>query len=180
MGDAGELNVLAALALTRSLIKDESKVIEAIKSFHGLAHRCQLVAQEQNVQWIDDSKGTNIGATVAAIKSIPRPIILIIGGIYKGGSLDELATAIQDRVIQVLAFGQDKQVFVDALNQHTKVDQLHNLSECVDAAYSIAEPGQAVLFSPACASFDMFANYIERGLAFQSEVNKKMQVDCGS
>jgi UDP-N-acetylmuramoylalanine--D-glutamate ligase len=172
LGATGELNVLAALALTDSFIHDQVKAIEAIRMFKGLPHRSEVVLENNNVQWIDDSKGTNVGATVSAITGLDRQIVLILGGVHKGGSLDALIDAVRDRVTLVIAFGRDKQIFVDALNNITQVVQQSSLKASVEYAYQKAKPGEAVLFSPACASFDMFANYIERGLAFQAAVKE--------
>ena len=174
LGSSGELNVLAALALTQSLIKDESKAVEAIKQFKGLPHRCELIIEHNNVKWIDDSKGTNVGATVSAIQGLGQSLILILGGVHKGGSLDDLCAAIKDRVSHVIVFGRDRQVFIDALREHVDIKEASSLQQCVDYAYQLAKPAQAVLFSPACASFDMFVNYIERGLAFKTAVLAKV------
>ena len=179
LGEVGELNVLAAFAITDRFIHDYEQAAYVIKSFQGLAHRCQLVATKNDIQWIDDSKGTNIGATVAAIKSITRPLILIVGGVHKGGSLDDLVQITQGRDIKVITFGRDGHLFSEALDKHADVIQQQNLNACIELAHHIAQPGQAVLFSPACASFDMYTNYIERGLAFQSEVHNKLQVNHG-
>lgn len=175
LGVSGELNVLAALALTDALVSDQATAVAAIKKFQGLAHRCELVIVNNGVTWIDDSKGTNVGATVSAINGLDQPLILILGGVYKGGQLSDLCEISRQRVKHVIAFGQDKQVFIDALNGCVNVQQADTLSECVDLAYQLASPGFTVLFSPACASFDMFANYVERGLAFKQLVREKQQ-----
>ena len=172
VGDVGILNTLAALALTENYIEDYSKAVNAIKLFDGLPHRCQLILEEKGIKWIDDSKGTNIGATVSAIKSIDTPKILILGGVHKGGSLKALIDAVQNNVKHVITFGQDKKVFTQAMQGVVDVTELDLLSEAVSHACKIATKGDAVLFSPACASMDMFVNYIERGLEFQSQVKK--------
>lgn len=175
MGEVGELNVLAALALTHSYIKNEAKAITAISAFEGLPHRCQMIAEHNSVKWIDDSKGTNIGATVSAINGLKEPLVLILGGMHKGGALDELVSAVQGKVSHVIAFGQDKQIFIDALNEFVTTESALTIKDCVALARQVAVPGCAVLFSPACASFDMFSNYIERGLAFQNEVRRQLE-----
>lgn len=177
LGMTGELNVLAALALTDSLVTDQAKALEAIRSFKGLPHRCELVCEYNHVQWIDDSKGTNVGATASAITGLDRPIVLIVGGVHKGGSLDELIAAVRNGVDLVIAFGRDKQIFINALKDVVEVIQQNSLTASVEYAYQKAKPGAAVLFSPACASFDMFSNYVERGLAFQSAVKQCIQRD---
>ena len=181
VGVTGELNVLAALALTESFVHDHEKALEAVRLFKGLSHRCEMVAEINNVQWIDDSKGTNVGATVSAILGLDRPIVLILGGVHKGGSLDALIDAVNDRVGLVIAFGRDQQVFIDALKDVVEVCQKSSLSASVEYAYQKSRPGDVVLFSPACASFDMFSNYIERGLAFQAAVKQSvLKADDGS
>jgi UDP-N-acetylmuramoylalanine--D-glutamate ligase len=172
MGVTGELNTLAALALTDSFIQDQAKALETIRRFKGLPHRCELVLEKNNVQWIDDSKGTNVGATVSAITGLDRPIVLILGGVHKGGSLDALIDAVRDRVVLVIAFGRDKQIFIDALKDFVEVVEQNSLTGSVEHAYQKAKIGAAVVFSPACASFDMFSNYVERGLAFQAAVKQ--------
>ena len=172
LGLTGELNVLAAWALSESFIHDPDKVRETIRTFKGLPHRCEVVVEQNGMQWINDSKGTNVGATVSAIASINRPIILILGGVHKGGSIDLLLQAVQTRVKLVIVFGRDKQVFIDALKDVVQIVEQSSLNECVEFAHQMAEPGDAVLFSPACASFDMFSNYIERGQVFTSAVKQ--------
>lgn len=175
LGSTGELNVLAALAVTQKLLSDEPKALDAIRCFKGLSHRCEVVTEHNGVSWIDDSKGTNVGATVSAIEGINQSVILIVGGVYKGGSLDELCVAVEKSVSHIIAFGQDKNIFIEALSDYSIVKKASSMKECVEHAYQLVEPGQAVLFSPACASFDMFLNYIERGNAFKSEVLAKTE-----
>ena len=172
LGATGELNVLAALALTQTFVHDQAKALETIRMFKGLPHRCELVLESNNVQWINDSKGTNVGATVSAITGLDRPIVLILGGIHKGGSLQTLVEAVRDRVCLVIVFGRDKQAFIDALKGVVEIVQQNSLVDCVEFALQKAKSGQVVLFSPACASFDMFSNYIERGLVFQIAVKQ--------
>lgn len=170
LGAAGELNVLAALALCHEYIRDENAALNAIRNFNGLPHRCELVVEQDNVQWINDSKGTNVGATVAAILSFDRPQILIVGGIHKGGSIDMLVRAVQEKVRLVIAYGRDKEIFIEALRESTAVVVADSLMHAVQQAVQHVNRGETVLFSPACSSFDMFANYQERGHAYQQAV----------
>ncbi|MDW3096307.1 MAG: UDP-N-acetylmuramoyl-L-alanine--D-glutamate ligase [Gammaproteobacteria bacterium] len=172
LGVAGEQNTLAALALTDSYIKHQGKALEAIRAFKGLPHRCEIVLEKNGVQWIDDSKGTNVGATVSAILGLSSPVILILGGVHKGGSLESLIYAVKSKVELVVAFGRDKQVFIDALSGIVETVDKNSLTASVEYVHQKVKPGQSVLFSPACASFDMFSNYIERGLAFQAAVKQ--------
>ena len=172
LGVVGELNVLAALALTNTYIKDKVKALKAVREFKGLPHRSELIAEHHGVQWIDDSKGTNVGATVSAVLGLEKPIILILGGVHKGGSVEALREAVQQKVKLVVVFGRDKQVFIDVLQKSTKVIEVNCLDDAVECAYQNIADGDVVLFSPACASFDMFSNYIERGQAYQTAVNR--------
>lgn len=170
LGTMGELNVLAALALCNEYISNETAALNAIREFKGLPHRCELVLELDGVQWINDSKGTNVGATVAAIMSFNRPQILIVGGIHKGGSINLLVQAVKEKVRLVIAFGRDKGIFVSALQDVTNVMVADSLAAAVQQAVSKVSNGDVVLFSPACASFDMFADYQERGRMFQQAV----------
>jgi len=170
LGTAGELNVLVALALTNKYIHDQAAALSVIRIFKGLPHRCELVVEHNQVQWINDSKGTNAGATVSAIVGLNRPLILILGGIHKGGSIDLLMQAVREKVRLVIVFGRDKELFVSALHSVTNVIVVDSLSEAVQQAANNVNMGEAVLFSPACSSFDMFTDYQERGRAFHNAV----------
>ena len=170
LGTIGELNVLAALALCQDYICDQEAALNAVRNFKGLPHRCELVVQHGDVQWVDDSKGTNIGATVAAVQSFAQSQILIVGGMHKGGSLEPLAQVVDEKVRMVIAYGRDKETFVNALQQFCEVQIAQSLDSAVQIAAKQVKSGEVVLFSPACASFDMFANYQERGKAFQQAV----------
>ncbi len=175
LGTIGELNVLAAFALCRDYIHDQAAALSAIRNFKGLPHRCELVVEHENVQWVDDSKGTNIGATVAAVQSFDQSQILIVGGIHKGGSLKPLEQIVDKKVRVVIAYGQDKEIFVNALQRFSEVQTAESLENVVQIAAERVKPGEVVLFSPACASFDMFADYQERGKAFQRAVKRVLQ-----
>ena len=176
-GATGELNVLAALALCDEHIRDEFAALNAIRNFSGLPHRCELVVEKDDVQWINDSKGTNVGATVAAITSFDRPQILIVGGIHKGGSTDMLVRAVQEKVRLVIVYGRDKEIFIEALQESTTVVVADSLMQAVQQAIQHVNRGETVLFSPACSSFDMFANYQERGHAYQQAVLSVLEED---
>ncbi|MEM8845209.1 MAG: UDP-N-acetylmuramoyl-L-alanine--D-glutamate ligase [Pseudomonadota bacterium] len=177
IGESGKLNVLAALALTDAYIKNWDDALQAASEFSGLSHRCELVLDKNDIQWIDDSKGTNIGATTAAINGIERPIILLLGGIHKGGSLVDLVEAVKGNVKTVIVYGQDKKLFFEALNDFVDTYVATSLDHAVTLASEHAKRGDTVLLSPACASFDMFANYEERGNEFQALVRMQEEVD---
>lgn len=167
------LNVAAAFALieaTGVVITDA--VVSCAKSYKGMAHRSQLVAVKNNVTYINDSKATNVGATVAAINSFaPRfdkKIVLIAGGDSKGSDLSSLGDTIEQHVKAVICFGKDGQAIAQ-LNQ-AKSKLVSHLAEAVKIAEQLANEGDCVLLSPACASLDMFTNYIQRGEQFEQMV----------
>jgi len=170
MGTAAELNVLAALALCHPFNKDENRALDAVRAFKGLPHRCELVLEENGTRWINDSKGTNVGATVAAISSFDQAQILILGGIHKGGAIESLVEAVRQHVRQVIVFGRDKKIFLNALQDVSDVVAVDKLSDAVQLAAGNVKQGEVVLFSPACASFDMFHDYQERGNIFRRSV----------
>ena len=164
-GMMGELNVLAALALVKPYIRDMNSVLSVLRSFKGLPHRCQIVTENAGVLWVNDSKGTNPGATVAAIESFDRDMVLILGGIHKGGSIEDLIKLIRQRVHSVILLGRDAAVFAQALEVHSCYS-VPDLMAAVKLSNECANQGDVVLFSPACASFDMFADYQQRGDSF--------------
>ena len=178
LGATGELNALAGLALTHRYVKDLDAALDVLKEFAGLPYRCQVIAEQNGVQWINDSKGTNIGATVAAIDSVNQPLVLILGGIHKGGSLDDLVKAIDERIIAVIVYGRDQNLFAEEINKVKTVYAVDTLEEAILKASSIVTAQQAVLFSPACASFDMFDNYQKRGEVFNQVVAKCLSGIC--
>ena len=177
LGATGELNVMAALALSKAYINNEAAALNAIRNFKGLPHRCELVLEQGEVRWVNDSKGTNVGATVAAIKSFAQSQVLILGGIHKGGAIDSLVGAVQQNVRLAIVFGRDQKIFTNALQDVTKVITVDSLDDAVQQAAENVVEGEVVLFSPACSSFDMFANYEERGHMFQQAVMQLVQGD---
>lgn len=170
LGEMGKLNVLAALAIVDPYLKNMSAAIDTIKAFKGLAHRCEPIAQQQGITWINDSKATNVGATLAAIEGFEYPLILLMGGVHKGGDIDGLVSAIKNKVKQVIVYGRDAHVFFEALNEHVQTHQVDSLQQAVVAAHSYAVDQDTVLLSPACASFDAFDDYQHRGHVFRETV----------
>ena len=180
-GEQNIANALAALALvdaatgttTTTAASDTPAVIEALLNFRGLEHRCEPVAEIAGVKWVNDSKGTNVGATVAAIDGSDGGdgdednLILIAGGIGKGADFSPLRAAVGARVRHAVLFGRDAERIADALAGQTEISRATDLPHAVARAAELARAGQTVLFSPACASFDQFENYAERGLAFK-------------
>lgn len=172
LGDVGKLNVLAALAIVDPYLQDMSAAIDTIQAFKGLAHRCERIAKQDGITWINDSKATNIGATLAAIEGLEYPLILLLGGVHKGGIVDDLLFAIKDKVKQVIVYGRDADIFFQALNEYVEVQQVDSLQQAVFEAYDNAVDQDTVLLSPACASFDAFDNYQHRGDVFRETVHE--------
>ncbi|WP_293268926.1 UDP-N-acetylmuramoyl-L-alanine--D-glutamate ligase [Neptunomonas sp.] len=169
-------NALAALALGRAVNIPMDAMLNALQSFGGLEHRCQWVSHKRGLDFYNDSKGTNVGATVAALDglganlSIGQRIVLIAGGDAKGASFDDLAHPVSQFVRSVVLIGQDAEKISRALDDIDSSIQM-TLSEAVLRAIEVAHPGDIVLLSPACASIDMFKNYTERGDQFVALVD---------
>jgi UDP-N-acetylmuramoylalanine--D-glutamate ligase len=168
-------NALAACALARALGASRESLADGLRTFKGLPHRLQLIAERGGVAWYDDSKGTNVGATVAALRGLGRPALLIAGGEGKGQDFAPLAPAVAARACRVLLIGRDAPLIERALAAAgvpaaIPVERCATLEEAVASAARHARPGDAVLLSPACASFDMFRDYRHRGEAFAAAV----------
>ena len=162
-------NALAACALARAFGVPARQLATGLRSFNGLPHRLERVAVRRGVEWYDDSKGTNVGATVAALRGLGRKTILILGGEGKGQDFAPLAAPVAQYAARVLLIGRDAPLIEKAL-AGLPVQHCVSLEEAVQAAALFAAPGQAVLLSPACASFDMFRDYKHRGDAFAAAV----------
>ncbi len=163
-------NALAALALGSTLDLPVEAMCTALKTFCGLPHRCQWIGEINHVPWFDDSKGTNVGATLAAIEglgpTLSGKIVLIAGGIGKGADFRILQTAVAQFVKTIILFGQDAPLLAQALQDHAPLIQVNTLMAAATAAKQQACTGDAVLLSPACASLDMFKDYNDRGEQF--------------
>jgi UDP-N-acetylmuramoylalanine--D-glutamate ligase len=167
------LNALAALALADAVGLEETPSLAALKAFKGLPHRLQKVAECRGVTFYNDSKGTNVGATVAALSGLPGRAVLIAGGDGKGQDFAPLAPAVSARARAVVLLGRDAGEIANALTG-CSVPVLHaaTMEEAVEAAFRQALPGDAVLLSPACASYDMFHSYAHRGDVFAAAVRR--------
>ena len=157
------LNALAALALAEGCGVELEKTLPALKNFAGLPHRCQWVAEHNRIRWINDSKATNVGAAEAAIASMPGNIVLIAGGDGKGADFSSLRAAIADRVRAVILLGKDAARIEQALQGVTACHRVTDMQAAVRQAGELAQPGDTVLLAPACASLDMYKNYMARG-----------------
>lgn len=170
-GRHNALNALAALALCRAIELPLSKLLHGLRTYAGEPHRVQLIHTIGGVDFYDDSKGTNVGATVAAISGLDQPIILIAGGDGKGQDFAPLAACVQGRVKQIELIGKDAQRLQAALSESGAQITLHDSLElATQAAAHAALTGDVVLLSPACASLDMFKNYAHRAQVFADAV----------
>jgi UDP-N-acetylmuramoylalanine--D-glutamate ligase len=173
-GNHNALNVLAVLAMAEALGLDRVACLQAVQEFVGLPHRCVLVAEHRGVQWFNDSKGTNVGATLAALAgigpAIPGKVVLIAGGQGKGQDFAPLAAA-ADHVRAAVLIGEDAREVGSALT-HVSCHYAADMADAVRRASLLAEAGDAVLLSPACASFDMFKSYADRGDTFVRHVKE--------
>lgn len=165
-------NALAATALARAAGVESGAIERAVREFEGQAHCLETVADYRDVRYVNDSKGTNVDATVKALESFDRPIVWIGGGLDKGSPFDALAPAVERRVKRAVLFGSARQLMARALGQATAVEQVETLGEAFHAAVAAASAGDLVLFSPACASFDQFRDYRERGERFRALVRE--------
>ena len=170
VGRHNQLNALAALAAGELMGLELPAMLQVLAEFPGLPHRMQLVARKQGVDFINDSKATNVGAAVASVESIDGIIVLIAGGESKGGDFDDLSNAVSDRLRAAVLIGSDADRIADALADKAPVVIANDINDAVVQAAGYAESGDTVLLAPGCASFDQFPNYMARGDAFAAAV----------
>ncbi len=168
-------NCMAALATALLLGCPAASALAAVEGFSGLHHRMELVATVNGVEYYNDSKGTNVGSVVKSLESFPGNITLIAGGKDKGGEYAPLAELVRERVRHLILLGEARERIRDALGHLTHTILVNSLEEAVQEANRLAVPGDVVLFSPACSSFDMFKNYEVRGECFVSAVRKLLE-----
>ena len=174
-GSHNQLNALAALAICYLVGADLNKAIEGLINFTGLPHRFESVGTFNGAQWINDSKGTNPGATLASISGQTQPLVLILGGDSKGADFSVLTSAINDHVKAVVLFGRDTDQIKEIVPQGIACRRASSLKQAIQMADEFAAKDDMVLYSPACASFDMFTNYMQRGDAFKQHVVEYFQ-----
>ncbi|XID75111.1 UDP-N-acetylmuramoyl-L-alanine--D-glutamate ligase [Alkanindiges sp. WGS2144] len=172
-GNHNIANALAALALGESVGLPLESMLQTLKSFKGLPHRCEFVAEHQDIRFYNDSKGTNVGATLAAIEGLGAPLALhqhkllvILGGEGKGQDFKPLAPALTRYARAAILMGEDAAVIEQAIAGQIQLLHVSSLKQAIDTAFMLGQPGDAVLLSPACASFDMFLSYQDRGEQF--------------
>jgi UDP-N-acetylmuramoylalanine--D-glutamate ligase len=167
-------NALAALALVSAVAKIDRRVLAALAAFEGLPHRMQRIAEAAGVAYVDDSKGTTVAATRAALDGVVRPVVLIAGGDGKGQDFVPLRASVDARCRAVLLIGRDAPVLERALaGTRAVIERCETLDAAVARAVVLARKGDVVLLSPACASLDQFANYVERGDRFAALVRAR-------
>lgn len=172
------MNALAAFALGEAVSLDKNAMLSALQQYKGLAHRCEYVADVAGVRWINDSKATNVGATQAALSGLSETIDgdlhVILGGDGKGADFSELAAVLQEVKGEIVCFGKDAQK-IAALNQRAK--RVKNLDEAVALIANSAKPGDLAILTPACASLDMYPNFMARGEHFKQLVTSLAEQD---
>ncbi len=173
-GEQAQANALAALALGEVMGLPTADMLTTLKTFPGLPHRTQFVAEVGGIRWVNDSKGTNVGATLSAVQGLSGPLVLIAGGQGKGADFSPLVDVVKGKVRTVILLGEDASLMEKALADVVPVVRVSStegsMEEAVTQAQSLAQPGDTVLLSPACASFDMFAGFAARGEAFMAAV----------
>ncbi|WP_052399150.1 UDP-N-acetylmuramoyl-L-alanine--D-glutamate ligase [Candidatus Francisella endociliophora] len=167
-------NIIVVLNIIDRLGLDIIKAVDVIKKFKGLEHRCRVVKKIDEITYINDSKGTNVGATVAALNSITnkRNIILLLGGVAKGGDFSLMIKSLRKYVKYIFIYGEDREYIETYLEDFCEYQLCDNMSHALTCANDIAQPGETVLLSPACASFDEFDNYVNRGEVFEKLVKE--------
>jgi UDP-N-acetylmuramoylalanine--D-glutamate ligase len=171
-GQHNYANALAALALGRSIGLSVQAMLDVLREFPGLEHRTQWVAEVNGVNWFNDSKGTNVGATVAAIEGLSGKHVLIAGGQSKAADFVPLRAIAEQRLRAVVLIGEDADRIARSIDEVVPVRIAGNMTQAVQLAAALAKQGDNVLLSPACASFDMFEGFAHRGEVFMKAVAK--------
>ena len=163
-------NAIAALTLGHTIGLPTTAMLTALRQFKGLPHRCQWIKESKGVTWYNDSKATNVGATLAALNglgpAIPGKIVLIAGGLAKNADFSLLKNSVKHYVKKIILIGRDAALLKNTLEKNTAIHIAHDLAQAVNLAHQTAARGDIILLSPACASMDMFKNYEERGTIF--------------
>jgi UDP-N-acetylmuramoylalanine--D-glutamate ligase len=171
-GDHNLANALAALALGEAMGLPTAAMLEALRTFRGLPHRMEYVTTLRGVKYYDDSKATNVGATLAAVSGLPGPLVLIAGGDGKHQDFSPLAQALAGKARSVVLLGKDAPEIAAVLAGRIPVQQVKDMPAAVQSAARLAQSGELVLLSPACSSLDMFDNFEHRGRVFAQAVRR--------
>ena len=165
-------NILAAATAAKILGVPNSKISKTISSFKGVEHRIEKVININGVTYYNDSKATNVEAVKVALNSFKKPIYLILGGKDKGGQFSILLPPLKNKVEKIIAYGDAANIIRTALGDAVKLKIVFSLKDAVEICHNHAQPGDIVLLSPGCASFDQFKNFEERGKFFKTVVNE--------
>ena len=164
-------NAMAATSVAQLMKIRKETIRQSLSNFQGVEHRLEKVLKIQNVQYINDSKATNVNATFFALDSMTVPTVWIVGGVDKGNDYNEIMSLVREKVKAIICLGVDNKKIIDAFgNVVDMMVEVDNMRDAVITAKHIAEKGDAVLLSPACASFDLFQNYEDRGNQFKAAV----------
>jgi UDP-N-acetylmuramoylalanine--D-glutamate ligase len=165
-------NLMAAVAAAKAVGVPAGAIQNVIENFPGLEHRLEFVREKKGVRYFNDSKGTNVGAVVKSLAGFTAPVVLLAGGVDKGGDYGPLEDEIRRTVKKLILFGAAKEKIRAALGHLTETIIVENLEAAVEEAHRTSRPGDVVLLSPACSSFDMFRDYTERGRRFKALVQE--------
>jgi UDP-N-acetylmuramoylalanine--D-glutamate ligase len=163
-------NVMAAIMAARLCGCSQENIIAAVAAFRGLPHRIEFVGEKNSIKFYDDSKGTNVGSVVRALETFARPVILLLGGRDKDGDFETLKPLLAAKTKKVILFGEARNRIASLIGKDMPALKKAKLREAIESAYKNAQPGDIILLSPGCASFDEFANYKERGKFFKDVV----------
>jgi UDP-N-acetylmuramoylalanine--D-glutamate ligase len=169
-GKHNQYNTMAASVAGATMDIRKNKIREAVQTFENLEHRMEVVTTVRGVEFINDSKATNVNSTWFALESMTKPTVLILGGVDKGNDYSLLADLVKEKVKAIVCMGLDNQKIHNAFDGEVRIVDTDNAVDAVQACYSLANPGDVVLLSPACASFDLFKNYEDRGKQFKDAV----------
>ena len=169
-GKHNQYNTMAASVAGATMDIRKNKIREAVQTFENLEHRMEPVATVRGVEFINDSKATNVNSTWYALESMTKPTVLILGGVDKGNDYSLIEELVKEKVKAIVCMGIDNKKIHEAFDATVKVLNTGSVEDAVQASYSLATPGDIVLLSPACASFDLFKNYEDRGKQFKEAV----------
>jgi len=169
-GKHNQYNTMAASVAGATMDIRKNKIREAVQTFENLEHRMEAVATVRGVEFVNDSKATNVNSTWYALESMTKPTILILGGIDKGNDYSLIADLVKEKVKSIVCMGIDNKKIHEAFEGQVRLVNTSSAEDAVQASYALATPGDVVLLSPACASFDLFKNYEDRGKQFKDAV----------
>ncbi len=175
IGEHNLENIEAAYLVCKELGISKKQFIEAASDFRPFEHRLEYVGELNGVKFYNDSKSTTLKSIEAAVNSIEDPVLLIAGGILKGGDPKKTGMCIKDKISHACVFGQSADIFYEKWNEYFPVHKVKDIKQAVSLLFNLSKSGDVILFSPGCSSFDMFENYKERGNCFKKVVKSLME-----